>query len=132
MNILFTRELAKHLARTPQVTANSVHPGAVRTNLGAPPAIVRPILRAVLLSAEQGAATTLAAATDPLFADITGSYFVKGKPADDKLSKAAPRRPGRGAAVEAVGRTHRPRGLSEASSGIDAIFASVRMSQSMR
>lgn len=88
MNILFTRELAKRLAHS-HVTVNSVHPGAVRTNLGNPPAVLGAVLARFFLTSEQGAKTTLAAATDPSFADVSGSYFVKERPADDKLSKAA-------------------------------------------
>lgn len=87
MNVLFTRELARRLTHT-NVTTNAVHPGGVRTNLGAPPLILKPLLR-VLKPAEEGARTTLAAAIDPSYADVTGSYFVKEKPADDQLSKAA-------------------------------------------
>ncbi len=47
------------------------------------------VLARFFLTSEQGAKTTLAAATDPSFADVSGSYFVKERPADDKLSKAA-------------------------------------------
>ena len=88
MSVLFTRELARRLTHT-RITANAVHPGAVRTNLGAPPAIVRAVLGLFFLSPEEGARTTLAAAIDPSYADVTGSYFVKEEPADDQLSKAA-------------------------------------------
>ena len=89
MNILFTRELARRLAGT-TVTANAVHPGAVRTNLGQPARRSSgPLVGLFFLSAEEGARTSLAAATDPSFADVNGSYFVKEKPADDKLTKGA-------------------------------------------
>ena len=88
MNILFTRELARRLGTT-GITANSVHPGSVRTNLGSPPWLIKQFLGVFFLSPEQGARTSLAAATDPAFADVSGSYFVKEKPADDKLSRAA-------------------------------------------
>ncbi len=88
MNVLFTRELARRLSGT-QITANAVHPGAVRTNLGAPPWPIGPLLGLFFLSPQKGARTSLAAATDPAYADVSGSYFVKEKPADDKLSKAA-------------------------------------------
>ena len=40
MNILFTRELARRLEGT-GVTANCLHPGAVATNIGAPPKLDR-------------------------------------------------------------------------------------------
>ena len=88
MNILFTRELARHLAGS-TVTANAVHPGTVHTNLGAPPAPLQALVGLFSLSAEKGARTSLAAAIEPAYADVNGSYFVKEKPADDKLSKAA-------------------------------------------
>lgn len=88
MNILFTRELARRLAGT-EVTANCLHPGAVRTNLGNPPAPIRALVGLFFQSPEGGARTSLAVATDPAFAEVTGSYFVKGKARDDKLSKAA-------------------------------------------
>lgn len=88
MNIHFTRELARRLEGT-EVTANSVHPGAVRTNLGDPPAIVRAVVGLFFQSPEKGARTSLAAALDPEYAEINGSYFVNGKPADNRLAKRA-------------------------------------------
>ena len=88
MNILFTRELARRLSGT-EITANCLHPGAVRTNLGDPPAIVRAVVGLLFLSPEKGAATSLAAALDPEFADVSGSYFVKERPADDRLASRA-------------------------------------------
>lgn len=88
MNILFTRELARRLDGT-EITANCLHPGAVRTNLGDPPAIVRAIVGLFFLSPEEGAATSLAAALDPAFAEVTGSYFVKERPADGRLAARA-------------------------------------------
>ncbi|MDZ7676904.1 MAG: SDR family NAD(P)-dependent oxidoreductase [Acidimicrobiales bacterium] len=88
MNVLFTRELARRLADT-EITANSVHPGAVRTNLGHPPAVIRALVGLFFQSPEDGARTSLAAALDAEFAEVTGSYFVKGRPADHKLAKAA-------------------------------------------
>lgn len=88
MNILATREQARRLAGT-GVTANCVHPGGVRTNLGAPPALVGSLVGLFLKSPEVGARTSLAAATDPAYAELTGTYFAKSKPADSKLSKQA-------------------------------------------
>ncbi len=88
MNILFTRELARRLVTT-NITVNAVHPGTVGTNLGSPPAALKRLLAFVFLTPEQGARTSLAAATDPSYADVSGSYFVDGKPADDKLSDRA-------------------------------------------
>ena len=88
MNILFTRELARRVEGT-GVTAVCVHPGAVRTNLGDPPAPLKWLLGFVLLDAEEGAATTLAAATDPAWRECNGTYFVRSRPADDRLNGAA-------------------------------------------
>lgn len=88
MNIHFTRELARRLEGT-SVTANCVHPGAVRTNLGDPPAIVRAVVGLFFQSPEKGARTSLAAALDPQYASVNGSYFANRKPADGRLSKRA-------------------------------------------
>jgi NAD(P)-dependent dehydrogenase (short-subunit alcohol dehydrogenase family) len=88
MNILFTRELARRLAGT-GVTANAVHPGPVSTNLGSPPPVFRQLIGMFMRSAADGAKTSLAAATDPAYAETTGTYFVNSRPADGKLSPAA-------------------------------------------
>ncbi|MDE0805206.1 MAG: SDR family oxidoreductase, partial [Acidimicrobiales bacterium] len=88
MNIHFTRELARRLEGT-EVTTNCVHPGAVRTNLGDPPAIVRAVVGLFFQSPERGARTSLAAALDPEYAETNGSYFANGKPADGRLAKRA-------------------------------------------
>ena len=88
MNILFTRELARRLEGT-GVVANAVHPGAVRTDLGAPPGAVRALTGRFMRSPEQGARTSIHAATAPDLATVTGRYFIDEKPADDKLSAQA-------------------------------------------
>lgn len=88
MNILFTRELARRIEGT-GVTANCVHPGAVRTNLGNPPKPIRWLVGKFFLMPEEGAATSLAVATSSAFADTSGTYFVKSQPADDKLTNGA-------------------------------------------
>jgi retinol dehydrogenase-12 len=88
MNILFTRELARRLDGT-GVTANAVHPGGVRTNLGAPPKPVIAVVGLFLKSPEVGARTSLAVALDPAFAATTGTYFTKSKPADGRLNAQA-------------------------------------------
>ena len=84
MNILFTRELARRLEGT-GVTANCLHPGGVRTNLGNPPKPVLAVVGLVLKSPEEGARTSLACALDPAYAEVSGSYFVRSKPADGRL-----------------------------------------------
>ncbi len=88
-NILYTRELARRLAGT-GVTANSCHPGAVRTRLGrdgdggrlgdwamrlASPFFITP---------EKGARTSVFLATDPSVAEVSGEYFVKSRRAEPK------------------------------------------------
>jgi NAD(P)-dependent dehydrogenase (short-subunit alcohol dehydrogenase family) len=88
MNILFTRELARRLAGT-GVTANAVHPGGVRTNLGAPPRLVGAAVGLFLKSPEVGARTSLHVATDPALATVSGHYFARSALADGKLSAAA-------------------------------------------
>jgi len=88
MNILFTRELARRIEGT-GVTANSLHPGVVRTNLGNPPAPIRLLGRLITVDAVRGAETTLAAATMAEYAEFNGSYFIDSQPADNKLSVAA-------------------------------------------
>ncbi len=88
MNILWTRELARRLDGT-DVTANSVHPGAVRSNLGNPnrwqAALVHPFMK----TAEEGASTSVFLATDPSVEGMSGGYWAKSKPADTKLTTAA-------------------------------------------
>jgi retinol dehydrogenase 12 len=88
MNILWTRELARRLDGT-GVTANAVHPGAVRSNLGNPnrwqAALVQPFMK----TAEEGASTSVFLATDPSVEGITGGYWAKCKRAENKLSSAA-------------------------------------------
>ena len=88
MNILFTRELARRLEGS-GVTANAVHPGAVHTNLGAPPSFLHPILGLAMRSPQDGARTSLVVATDPALAGVTGTYFANGKAADRRLSRQA-------------------------------------------
>ena len=88
MNLLFTRELARRLEGT-GVTVNAVHPGAVSTNLGAPPKLVAALVGRFMKTPEAGALTTLHVATDPSLAGVSGGYFANAKPADGKRSKQA-------------------------------------------
>lgn len=83
-NVLFTKELAKRLAGT-GVTANSLHPGVVRTgfgqnNTGAIGAIFglyHAVSRPFILSAKRGAETSIYLASSPDVEDVSGEYFVK-------------------------------------------------------
>ena len=81
--VLFTHELAKRLSGT-GVTANSVHPGAVRTHWGDEGGLfgigVR-IARPFMASPEKGARTPLYAATSPEVEGISGKYFSNMKEA---------------------------------------------------
>jgi NAD(P)-dependent dehydrogenase (short-subunit alcohol dehydrogenase family) len=88
MNILFTRSLAKRLAGT-GVTVNAVHPGAVATNIGAPPKPIAMITKIILKTPEQGAQTSLHLATSPEVEGITGSYYARSKDHTKKLAKRA-------------------------------------------
>jgi NAD(P)-dependent dehydrogenase (short-subunit alcohol dehydrogenase family) len=85
-NILFTRELARHLAGT-GVTANCLHPGFVATGLGQRNrSIFGLVVRSFMLLAgppEPGAETIVHLASSPDVAAITSGYFVPvGKPAE--------------------------------------------------
>ena len=88
-NILFTRELAARLEGT-RVTANSLHPGGVRSQLGAQNtwyagrilALVKPFLR----TAEKGAETSVYLATSNDVRTTSGQYFYDCKPKKTKPS----------------------------------------------
>jgi retinol dehydrogenase-14 len=75
--------LASFLATT--VTANAAHPGMVDTSLGAADpgrtqrALV-PILRPLMKTPAQGAATSVHLATAPELAETTGLYFARCRP----------------------------------------------------
>ena len=77
-NLLFAKELAKRLQGTGK-TANSVHPGVIKTELTRDMpgvrvafAIANPL---VLKSIAEGAATQCYVATRPELAGVTGEYF---------------------------------------------------------
>lgn len=88
-NLLFAKELARRFKGTKK-TANAVHPGVIRTNLGRhmnPVAnlvfgLVGPIF---LKSVGQGAATEIFTAVHPLAEKISGAYL-----ADCNLAEARP------------------------------------------
>jgi NAD(P)-dependent dehydrogenase (short-subunit alcohol dehydrogenase family) len=87
-NMLFTVELARRL-RGDGVTANSLHPGTVRTGYGADGdargllAFGIRISAPFFLSPAKGARTSVYLASSPEVAEVSGEYFVK----------CAPRRP---------------------------------------
>jgi WW domain-containing oxidoreductase len=78
-NLLFAKELARRFAGTKK-TANAVHPGVIRTNLGRH---MNPITKVVfgvvgplfLKSVPQGAATEVYVAANPKAAGISGKYW---------------------------------------------------------
>jgi NAD(P)-dependent dehydrogenase (short-subunit alcohol dehydrogenase family) len=79
----YTFELARRLQGT-GVTANCLHPGVVATNLGGPDLslgwkIMFRLLRPLFLKAQQGALTTLYAASASELAGVSGKYFAKSK-----------------------------------------------------
>jgi NAD(P)-dependent dehydrogenase (short-subunit alcohol dehydrogenase family) len=83
-NILFTRALARRLNGT-GVTANCLHPGFVRTNLGQRHgSLFGNMVRMAMLFAgapDRGAKTIVYLATSPAVADVSGDYFVDCRPA---------------------------------------------------
>ncbi|RKH21070.1 SDR family oxidoreductase [Corallococcus sp. CA047B] len=89
-NILFTKGLAKRLAGT-QVTANALHPGAVRTGFGHnSQGIFRHLVKLgapFMISPEKGARTSVYLAASPEVAGVSGEYFNKCRKA--KPSSAA-------------------------------------------
>jgi len=84
-NVLFTVELARRLDGT-GVSANSLHPGAVRTAFGSADdtsgfeRFVMAIGRPFMVSATRGARTIVHLACSPEVADVSGEYFVRCKP----------------------------------------------------
>jgi NAD(P)-dependent dehydrogenase (short-subunit alcohol dehydrogenase family) len=78
-NLLFTYELARRLEGT-AITANAVHPGFVATNIGANNTplykLVKPLLRLIARSPQEGAATSIYLATSSEVDGTTGGYFV--------------------------------------------------------
>ena len=83
-NVLFTYELARRL-RGSAITANALHPGVVRTSFGAEDPgrtqrVVVPVLRPFMRSPARGAATSIHLASDPELRQVTGCYFVDGRP----------------------------------------------------
>ncbi|MHB8328178.1 MAG: SDR family oxidoreductase [Acidimicrobiales bacterium] len=85
-NIYFTTELARRLAGT-GVTANSLHPGTVATGYGRDGdasgvlAFGVKVIKPFVLTAAQGARTSIHLASSPAVEGITGMYFIKCKPA---------------------------------------------------
>ena len=82
-NVMFTYELARRLQGA-GVTANTLHPGVVRTNFGREDAkgwmrLMLPVIRPFLKSPDKGAATSVYLASSPEVQEATGQYFTKQK-----------------------------------------------------
>jgi len=81
-NILFTRGLCQRLP--PNVTANCLHPGVIRTGFGQDsPGLFNRLFQfgaPLLSSPDQGAQTSLFLACDKSVASTTGLYFVRCRP----------------------------------------------------
>lgn len=76
-NVLFSAELGRRLAGT-GVTTYSLHPGVVATDVWREvPALIRPLIKLMMISTEEGAATTLYCATSPEVSGQTGLYYDK-------------------------------------------------------
>ncbi|XP_030036078.2 retinol dehydrogenase 11-like [Manduca sexta] len=75
-NILFTNKLSKDLKGT-GVTANSVHPGVVSTDIFRDKyAITKYLIRLLFKTPLQGAQTSIYLAVSPELKETTGKYFV--------------------------------------------------------
>jgi len=80
--VLFTYELARRL-KGKGVSANCLHPGAVRTHIWAHAGVFSPLARLASLfmsSPEKGATTQVYLASSPDVEGVTGEYFEKSKP----------------------------------------------------
>jgi NAD(P)-dependent dehydrogenase (short-subunit alcohol dehydrogenase family) len=81
-NILFTMELARR-TEGQGVTANSLHPGTVRTRYGADGDVKGPLALGIkigqpfFLSPAKGARTSVYLASSPEVANVSGKYFAK-------------------------------------------------------
>ena len=84
-NILFTRVLARRLAGT-GVTANSLHPGFVKTRFGdgtgGAMARIIGLMKLFAISPEKGAETIVYLASSDEVAKATGLYYYKCKPVE--------------------------------------------------
>ena len=97
-NILWTQELARRLGGA-GVTANCLHPGTIRTNLGRGNGVALDLFqRAISLfmkSPDTGAETSIYLATSPDVAEVSGRYFANSRekaPAPHATDPAVARR----------------------------------------
>ena len=87
-NVLFTRELARRLAGT-GVTANALHPGMIRTEIGKDgdlrgiAGLLWPLLQRLNgRPVEEGARLPVQLATAPELEGVTGKFFTTGRAAE--------------------------------------------------
>jgi NAD(P)-dependent dehydrogenase (short-subunit alcohol dehydrogenase family) len=78
-NVLFANEFARQF-HTSGITANSLHPGVVRTHIGQKGgswfhSLGWALMKPFMISATKGAATSLHVALAPELAGVTGKYF---------------------------------------------------------
>lgn len=93
-NVLFSAELGRRLAGT-GVTTYALHPGVVATDVWRQvPGPLRWLMKLGMISAEEGARTTLHCATAPALAGESGLYY-------DKCRPVAPSAAGQDAALAA-------------------------------
>lgn len=82
-NVLFTYELARRL-QGKNVTANTLHPGLVRTHFAGDSsglfAILIKLSRPIQISSEKGARTSIYLASSLEVEGVSGKYFSKQKP----------------------------------------------------
>lgn len=89
-NVLHANELARRLQEEGvQITANSLHPGIIVTNIsgckGFAKSFIIMALKLFLKNIQQGAATTCYVALNPQVKGVSGQYFV-----DCNIAKASP------------------------------------------
>ena len=82
-NVMFSNELARRLDGT-GVTANSLHPGVVRSNFGAEDqarwfAVMSRVILPLLKTPAQGAQTSIFLASSPDIVAVTGQFFANRK-----------------------------------------------------
>ena len=89
-NILFTKELAHRLEGS-NVTANSLHPGVIRSGFGHTyggfVSVLIKVARPFLITTEKGARTQVYLSSSPVIEGVTGKYFDKCK--ERSTNKAA-------------------------------------------
>ena len=75
-NVLFAREMARRLGPAPTITAYSLHPGVIASDVWRRvPWPIRPLMLRFMRSVEDGAATSLYCATAPEAARESGLYY---------------------------------------------------------